>query len=243
MGSRTFVALAGLTVLLASQASAVGPLHPLPIECDLESGGASGGDSYQDYTGHQQFGDAFPDCFSPSYWNGTGSYDDVEPVLRESDASVTSDGTSVTVSASLTLDLPPDFIWAQARVSIAAHGRFRVPVPAGSRASLSPATLTFEVARSGQSPDAGVSARVEGPGVDVRPGLGTLPDGVHHFDTWLVPGETYRVVMSASAEFEETDSYSGSVRFSVAAPEPARPLLLLVGGAALALRARRAARS
>jgi hypothetical protein len=239
---RAFAALVALAVLIASQASAVGPLHPLPIECEPDDAWAS--DSYEDSDGHSIIADAFTACLTPDFWTGIAGGHQHGPVRLEDEVSITSDGTSVTASASATLDFPPDSFWARVSAGAGSKGRFRVPASAaGGRTGWSPATLRFEVARSGRPEDGHLAALVTGPGVDFGPRFHLLPDGVHEFETVLKPGETYELTLGASAALADPASYSGSVRFSVAAPEPARPLLILLGGAALALRARRLERT
>jgi hypothetical protein len=223
-------------VLLSPAAWAGTTMERLPLECD-PSFGSWATDSYSDSRGPQYawVGDAFPGCITPEFWNGIGNQRVEETFTIRDRGLITSDGTSVTLLVEMELDLP-DGVDGRLGVDAGADGLFHAPPPGGPGSGRAPAKLVFEIERMGVLPEGHVSGRVTGPGVDLRPDLDALPDGVHEFAALLEPGATYDVDLYAAGLLETNATLSQRVTFSVLAPEPAAALLLLAGAAAFGLR-------
>jgi len=221
---------------LPSAARAGTPMTLLQLECD-PSFGSWATASYEDSRGprYSWVADSFPDCLSEEFWNGGAGHHEDGPFTYREREEITSDGTSVTVLVELELGVPED-AWAMLAVDAGADGLFHAPPPGGPGTGLAPATLVFEIERSGVLTEGSLFGRVTGPGVDLRAYLDALPDGVHELAALLEPGATYDVDVHASGMLDTTGSGSQRVTFYVLAPEPGAPLLLLAGAAALGLR-------
>lgn len=214
-------------------------MEPLAIECDPGLG-AYGSAYLTDDRGpaYSFVADAFPDCVSPAFWHGLGEAHDDGVVRYDYEITATSDGTAVTVLAAIELAFSPvGYTIATLGVDMLANGLFHVPPSDAPGAGLAPGKLRFEVEHLGVLADFGATwGRVSGPGVDLTETFDATEDGVHELDVWLEPGATYEVEIGANG-LQETDATgSRRISFSVLAPEPGAPLLLLAGAAALGLR-------
>jgi len=239
--SSQFILLSILSVTAPIDASA----EPLPLVCDLDSGGASASAHALDSIGQDLFVDGFPDCLSSDWWNGANAdLMDGESFISGS-AEVHQDSpTSLTITNEFEAVFVGDYS-AQVTAGAAASLAFDVP----DEPSPVEAELIFVRTRTGEI-DGSFGGSIDGPGIDMI--LSSLlngePLGELRVPLELVGGATYRMFVSSDAELMAPGVGLQELSLSVSVPEARQPLqgaagAIILAGAVVVRRRRRSSGS
>jgi len=228
--------------------AAAAPSHadPLPLTCDEGELGVSVELLFADSSPELEEQDELRECNQASI----GSWNSIVFADETGDSSVqargearSDDGFVLAVENALDLavdDGPLDF--ASVVVGVEAQAIFRAP-PGDDPIE---AEVIVEILREGDLEDTELSLAVAGENVDLSENLDDEGVGELRFPVELEPGEEYRALLVVGSALTDTGAGSQALRLRVESepvPDAAAPLLLLAGGAVLAVAGRHPARA
>lgn len=235
-----FPALAAALAALAGTARA----ELLPLRCDEDGLGVSVELLFSDSSPEFEQQDELRECNQAPVgtWNSIVFADETgdSSVQARGEAS-SEDGFVLTVGNALDLAVDDGtFDFALAVIGVEAEARFRAP-PGDEPVE---AEVIVEILRDGALEQTELTLAVIGENVSLSEDLDDEGVGELRFPVELEPDEEYRAVLAVGSALTETGAGSQALRLrveTVPVPDAAAPLLVLAGGAVLALAGRRGA--